>query len=95
MPFRSRELGDPNLRMNESQRVTFRFARDTEVHYVDRLPSIGDRVTHQHELWIVASVDEDLVGVIVVCELLRPRTFRERSGSFRAWCNADSLWSRG
>ena len=36
---------------------------------MDRLPSVGDRVTHQHELWIVASVDEDLVGVIVVCEL--------------------------
>lgn len=55
--------------MNESQRVTFRFARDTEVHYVEHLPSVGDRVTHQHELWQVASVDEDLVGVIVVCEL--------------------------
>jgi hypothetical protein len=55
--------------MDESQRVTFRFARDTEVHYVDRLPSVGDRVTHQHELWVVDRVDEDLVGALVVCEL--------------------------
>jgi hypothetical protein len=65
--------------MYESQRVTFRFARDTEVHYVDRLPSVGDRVTHQHELWIVASVDEDLVGVNVVCEL----PSHSRSGAAR------------
>jgi hypothetical protein len=62
--------------MAEEQRVTFRFGRDTEIHYLDRLPSIGDRVSHGQELWVVAAVDGDDLGVLVICE----RTAGDASG---------------
>jgi hypothetical protein len=54
--------------MAEQQRVTFRFGRDTEVHYVDRLPAIGDRVTRGRELWVVTRVEGDDLGMLVICE---------------------------
>jgi hypothetical protein len=55
--------------MAEQQRVTFQFGRDTEIHYLDRLPSIGDRVSHGQDLWVVAGVNGDeLGGVLVICE---------------------------
>jgi hypothetical protein len=53
--------------MDEQQRVTFRFEGDTEVYYVRELPSLGDRVTHQHEMWVVTAVDEDSLGALVMC----------------------------
>jgi hypothetical protein len=59
-----------------THQVTFRFGRDTEVHYLERLPREGDRVAHGRELWVVTSVDSDAVGVVVVCE----RPSREVSG---------------
>jgi hypothetical protein len=54
--------------MAEQQRVTFRFGRDTEVQYLDRLPSVGDRVSHGQELWVVTDVEQDDVGALVVCQ---------------------------
>jgi hypothetical protein len=58
--------------MVETQQVTFRFGRDTEVHYLERLPREGDRVALGRELWVVTSVDSDEVGVVVVCERRSP-----------------------
>lgn len=63
--------------------VTFRFGRDTEFHYLVDLPSIGDRVTHAHELWVVTGVDADSGGALVICErptvpCERPTTVRSR-----------------
>jgi hypothetical protein len=54
--------------MEGSRQVTFRFESETEVQYLDRLPSVGDRVTHERELWVVTSVDADAVGVLVLCK---------------------------
>ena len=68
MPFRRRDCGHPLHTMGEQQRVTFRFDGDTEVQYLSDLPSLGDRVTHEHELWVVTSVDTDPVGPFVICE---------------------------
>jgi hypothetical protein len=63
---------------DELHRVTFRFGRDAEVHYVHDLPSIGDHVTHGRELWIVARVDSDPLDALVVCERPRHRPSRTR-----------------
>lgn len=52
--------------------VTFRFGSDTEFHYLVDLPSIGDRVAHAHELWVVTGVDLDSIGALVVCERPTP-----------------------
>lgn len=54
--------------MESVTRVTFRFRREIEVHYLSRLPERGDYITHLHELWVVTSVEEDAVGPVVVCE---------------------------
>ena len=60
--------GDSAFEMAELQRVTFRFGRDTELHYLSRVPEVGDRVAHRGELWVVADVRSDSVGEIVTCE---------------------------
>jgi hypothetical protein len=54
--------------MNDLQRVTFRFGSDTQIHYLAQAPRPGERVTHGRELWVVASVEEDAVGTLVICE---------------------------
>ena len=63
--------------MDDLQRVTFRFESDTEVHYLGALPNVGDRVTHEQELWIVANVNADPLDALVICE----RPARGGSGS--------------
>lgn len=57
--------------MPDIQRVTFRFRRAMEVYYLDGedLPSVGDLVTHEHELWAVVDVGTDSLGPLVVCEV--------------------------
>lgn len=57
--------------MADLQRVTFRFDRDTEVHYLARAPEVGDRVSHRNELWVVRLVETDPVGIFVICEQSR------------------------
>ena len=57
--------------MDGLQRITFRFGRDLEVRYLPKAPDAGDRVTHGRELWVVAVVSMDAVGVTIVCELPR------------------------
>jgi hypothetical protein len=54
--------------MNDLQRVTFRFGSDTQIHYLAQAPQPGERVTYGRELWVVASVEEDAVGTLVICE---------------------------
>ena len=54
--------------MNDLQRVTFRFGGDTQIHYLSQAPKRGERVTHGRELWVVARVEEDAVGTLVICE---------------------------
>jgi hypothetical protein len=49
------------------QRVTFRFAGEMEVQYLTGLPAVGDRVSHDGELWVVTGVESDSVGALVVC----------------------------
>jgi hypothetical protein len=49
------------------QRVTFRFEAETQVHYVDPLPELGERVAHRGELWVVVGVETDQVGALVTC----------------------------
>ena len=70
------EWGFPR-QMDVLQRVAFRFGEDTEVHYLDRLPTPGGRVTHGRELWIVTRVGADSVGALVVCERPGGRLGRE------------------
>jgi hypothetical protein len=58
--------------MNEpQQRVTFRFAGHMEVQYLSGLPEVGNRVSHDGELWVVRRVESDSVGALVVCESSR------------------------
>jgi hypothetical protein len=54
--------------MNDLQRVTFHFGGGTQIHYLAQAPQPGERVTHGRELWVVASVEEDAVGTLVICE---------------------------
>ena len=54
----------------EERRVTFRFgAAESEVHFMSQLPEVGNLVTHDDALWIVASVDDDESGPVVTCAL--------------------------
>jgi hypothetical protein len=53
------------------QRVSFRFGGDLEVRYLPQVPEAGDLVSHDTELWVVAFVSADTVGVTVICELRR------------------------
>ena len=52
----------------EQRRVAFRFDGETETRYIDKLPQIGDYVTHDGKLWSVSKVTEDEHGQVVVCE---------------------------
>jgi hypothetical protein len=49
--------------VDELQRVTFRFGRETQIHYIAKPPQPGDWVTYGR-----ARVEEDAVGPLVVCE---------------------------
>ena len=51
------------------QRVTFRFGEAIEVRYLPGIPEPGDLVTHERDLWRVAFVSADAVGMTVICEL--------------------------
>jgi hypothetical protein len=48
--------------------VTFRFGDAVEVHYVADLPKAGDFVSHHNELWVMARLEHDSLGPVVVCE---------------------------
>jgi hypothetical protein len=60
--------------MDGLRRVTFRFEDTTEVRYLPRIPEPGDLVVHERNLWLVAFVSPDAVGMTVICE------FPERDG---------------
>ena len=55
--------------MDGLQRVTFRFGSDVEVRYLPAIPRSGDFVTRGHDLWEVAFVSSESVGMTVICEL--------------------------
>ena len=57
--------------MDGLQRISFRFGGDLEVRYLPKVPVAGDLVSHETELWVVAFVSADTVGVTVICELPR------------------------
>ena len=61
-------MGEPR------QRVTFRFAGRMEVQYLTGLPVVGDRVSHEGQLWVVTRVEFDRVGPLVVCSLRATNT---------------------
>ena len=48
--------------------MTFRFGDAVEVHYVADLPKAGDFVSHRNELWVMARLERDSLGTVVVCE---------------------------
>jgi hypothetical protein len=54
--------------MEQKQRVTLRFGDADELQYVADLPRTGDFVRHQDELWVVARVERDSLGALVICE---------------------------
>jgi len=53
---------------SDVQRVSFRFGHETEVHYLTRVPEVGDHVTRGRELWIIAEVRTHELGVVATCE---------------------------
>ena len=55
--------------MEELRAVTFRFGGEYEVRYLQRVPEVGDHVTHAGSPWLVASIDEDATGPIIRCNL--------------------------
>jgi hypothetical protein len=67
-PFSRLHSGDHHS-VEGLQRVSFRFAGDLEVRYLPQVPEAGDLVSHETELWVVAFVSADTVGVTVICEL--------------------------
>ncbi len=67
--------------MASLEQYTFRFDGESEVHYLARAPELGDRVSHGRDLWVVADLSRDGVGVIVVC---RPPTNPSPGGNGRA-----------
>ena len=54
--------------MDGLRRVTFHFGGELEVRYLPEIPKAGDRVSHREELWLVSSVSQNGIGMIVVCE---------------------------
>jgi hypothetical protein len=54
--------------VREQQRVTYRFGDAIELHYVADLPKAGDFVSHRNELWVMARLEHDSLGAVVVCE---------------------------
>ena len=76
--------------MDELQRVTFRFAGHMEVQYLAGIPDVGDRVSHDGDLWVVTSVDPDAVGALVSCELPRPDVGAEFDGKRRVEVPSDT-----
>jgi hypothetical protein len=54
--------------VGEQQRLTFRFGTAIEVHYVADLPKAGDFVSYRNALWVMARLERDAVGAVVVCE---------------------------
>ncbi len=59
--------------MGDAQtRITFDFAGSREVHYITAVPKVGDFVSHRRELWIVRKVEQDVVGLLITCELPLP-----------------------
>jgi hypothetical protein len=85
--FRSAGRGDSPNRMDALRPFTFRFDRDTEVHYLARAPEVGERVTHSGELWVVVDVGADTAGKVVICE----RSSRTRNGNGSA-VEAHAAW---
>jgi len=57
--------------MNGLQQITFRFKSEFEVRYLPQVPDVGDLVSHDRELWLVAFVAPNGIGMTVVCELPR------------------------
>jgi hypothetical protein len=55
--------------MDGLHRVSFKFGPESEIRYLTGIPELGDRVSHANELWVVADVEHDLAGPLVVCEL--------------------------
>jgi len=51
------------------RRVSFKFGRETEVRYLEKVPEVGDYVTRRSEIWIVSDVRTDDIGALVTCEL--------------------------
>jgi hypothetical protein len=56
--------------MAASKRVTLQFPGNSEIRYLERLPSRGERVRDSSgRWWIVSDVDNDTVGGhVVTCE---------------------------
>ena len=58
--------------MTSLEQYTFRFDGESEVHYLARAPELGDRVSRGRDLWVVADLSRDGVGVIVSCRRTNP-----------------------
>jgi hypothetical protein len=54
--------------------VTFKFGAAADVRYLRELPEVGDFVTRGNELWVVASIEVDALGALVICENPREPT---------------------
>jgi hypothetical protein len=68
-PFSSAAVGHSLIRVDElQQRVTFKFGAAADVRYVRELPEMGDFVAHGNELWVVARIEENSLGALVICE---------------------------
>ena len=65
--------------------VTFRFEHEIELRYLERMPTIGDEVSYEEELWVVDDVSMDTVGPFVICRRSDPDDagLRVRSGVSR------------
>jgi hypothetical protein len=54
---------------DDQTRVTLDFAGNREAHSLDGVPEVGDFITHEGELWVVQSVEEDDAGPVITCHV--------------------------
>jgi hypothetical protein len=65
--FAAASTGHPPF-LVQKRRAAFWFGSEIEVRYVAEPPEVGNYVTHRDELWRVSNVDEDELGLTVVCK---------------------------
>ena len=66
--------------MDEPRQVALRFGRDFVVRYLSVIPARGDSFMHDQKVWVVTSVAENDIGLVVTLAPEEARLDEARSG---------------